>query len=240
MNIEGLSESRLEKFIGRGFIHTYMDIYQLDEHREEIIQMDGFGQKSWQNLWDAVQRSRDTTFERYLIAMDIPMIGNSSSKTLAKQFHSSLEEFEEAVVTGYDFTQLPDFGETLQKNIRDWFQNEENWYIWYELREYVRIAPPSPSAPPLEAGSNPFVGKTIVVTGKVEPFNRGEINAKIEALGARAGSSVSSKTDYLICGENAGSKLAKAQQLGITVLSPAEFFNLAAFSEFPKHENREE
>ena len=228
MNIEGLSESRLEKFIGRGFIHTYMDIYRLDEHCEEIIQMDGFGRKSWQNLWDAVQRSRDTTFERYLIAMDIPMIGNSASKTLAKQFHSSLEEFEEAVVTGYNFTQLPDFGETLQKNIHNWFQNEENWYIWYELREYVRIAPPSPSAPPLEAGNNPFVGKTIVVTGKVEPFNRGEINAKIEALGARAGSSVSSKTDYLICGENAGSKLDKARQLGIPVLSPAEFFNMAA------------
>ena len=217
-----------------------MDIYRLDEHREEVIQMDGFGRKSWQNLWDAVQRSRDTTFERYLIAMDIPMIGNSASKTLAKQFHSSLEEFEEAVVTGYDFTQLPDFGETLQKNIRDWFQNEENWYIWYELREHVHIMPPSPSAPPLEAGSNPFVGKTIVVTGKVEPFNRGEINAKIEALGARAGSSVSSKTDYLICGENAGSKLAKALQLGITVLSPAEFFNLADFSEFPKHSDSEE
>ena len=77
------------------------------------------------------------------------------------------------------------------------------------------------------AGDNPFVGKTVVVTGKVEPYNRGEINAKIESLGAHAGSSVSSKTDYLICGENAGSKLDKARQLGIPVLSLAEFFHMA-------------
>ena len=86
----------------------------------------------WQNLWDAIQRSRDTTFERYLIAMDIPMIGNNASKTLARQFHSSLDEFEEAVVSGYDFTQLPDFGETLHRNIHDWFQSEDNWFVWYE------------------------------------------------------------------------------------------------------------
>lgn len=205
-----------------------MDIYRLDVHRDQIVRMEGFGEKSWQNLWDAIQRSRDTTFERYLIAMDIPMIGNNASKTLARQFHSSLDEFEEAVVSGYDFTQLPDFGETLHQNIRDWFQSEDNWFVWYELRELVHIAPPSADGPIPEVGNNPFVGKTVVVTGKVEPYNRGEINAKIEALGAHAGSSVSSKTDYLVCGENAGSKLDKARQLGIPVLSPADFFLMAA------------
>ncbi len=227
MDIEKLSTATLEKLIGKGFLHSFMDIYRLDEHRAEIIQMDGFGEKSWQNLWDAIQRSRDTTFERYLIAMDIPMIGNSASKTLAQVFHSSLEEFEEAVVGRYDFTQLPDFGEILQQNIYDWFAVEDNWYIWYELREYVNIAPPPPEVPAVAAGSNPFVGLTIVVTGKVEPYNREGINAKIEALGAHAGSAVSGKTDYLICGENAGSKLNKARELGITVLTPAEFFRMA-------------
>lgn len=227
MDIEGLSESKLEKFIGCGFLHSYMDIYRLDEYRDQIIRMEGFGEKSWQNLWDAIQRSRDTTFERYLIAMDIPMIGNNASKTLARQFHSSLEEFEDAVVSGYDFTQLPDFEETLRQNIHDWFQNEDNWYVWYELRELVHIALPATGGPVPEARDNPFVGKTVVVTGKVEPYNRGEINAKIESLGAHAGSSVSSKTDYLICGENAGSKLDKARKLGIPVLSPAEFFLMA-------------
>lgn len=227
MDIEGLSEATLEKFIGQGWIHSYMDIYRLDEHRAEIIRMDGFGEKSWNRLWEAIQRSRDTTFERYLIAMDIPMVGNTASRTLARQFNSDLNAFEQAVMEGYDFTQLPDFGETLQANIREWFEQEDNWYIWYELRELVQIAPPAPPAPTAQAESNPFAGLTIVVTGKVEPYTREGINAKIESLGAHAGSSVSSKTNYLICGENAGSKLDKARALNVPVLSPAEFFRMA-------------
>ena len=226
MDIEGLSETTLEKLIGWGLLDQCLDIYHLDEHRDEILMIDGFGEKSWQNLWDAIQRSRNTTFERYLVAMDIPLIGNTASRTLARQFHSSLDEFEAAVCGGFDFTQLPDFGATLSQNIHDWFGQEENWYLWYELRSYVRIAPPAPEqAEP--ARDNPFVGLTIVVTGKVEPFTRGEINAKIEALGAHAGSSVSSKTNYLVCGENAGSKLDKARSLGVTVLTPAQFFQMA-------------
>ena len=224
MDIEGLSEATLEKLIGRGLLHSYMDIYRLDDHRAEIIKLEGMGEKSWQRLWDAIQRSRNTTFERYLIAMDIPMIGNTASRTLARTFQSDLNAFEEAVVSGYDFTQLPDFGETLQNNIRAWFESEDNWYIWYELRELVQIAP---AAPIPEATASPFTGLTIVVTGKVEPYTREGINAKIESLGAHAGSSVSSKTDYLICGENAGSKLDKAQALGVKILSPAEFFRMA-------------
>lgn len=226
MDIEGLSEGTLEKLIGRGLLHDRLDIYCLDGHKDEIIQMDGFGEKSWQNLWAAIQRSRDTSFERYLIAMDIPMIGNTASRTLARQFHSSLDEFETAVCQGFDFTQLPDFGAALHQNIYDWFGEEENWQLWSELRSYVRIAPPA-SEQTNPVRDNPFVGQTIVVTGKVEPYTRGEINAKIEALGAHAGSSVSSKTNYLVCGENAGSKLDKARGLGITVLTPAQFFQMA-------------
>ena len=225
MNIEGLSEGTLEKLIGRGFLHNFMDIYQLDRYKDEIIKMDGYGERSWQRLWDAIQRSRDTTFERYMIAMDIPMVGNTASRTLSRQFNASLEAFEDAIFQQFDFTQLPDFGETLHKNIHAWFQSEENWYTWAELRNFVTIAPPVAPAS-ISVPGNPFMGKTVVVTGKVEPYSRTGINAKIEALGARAGSSVSSKTDYLICGENAGSKLEKAQSLGITVLTPAEFFSM--------------
>ncbi len=225
MDIEGLSEATLEKLIGRGMLEHRLDIYHLDEHRDKILTIDGFGEKSWQNLWDAIQRSRDTTFERYLIAMDIPMIGNTASRTLARQFHSSLDEFEAAVCGGFDFTQLPDFGDTLHQNICQWFQNEDNWYFWSELRNYVTIVTPAPQEAVVQNG--PFVGKTVVVTGKVEPYTRDGINAEIESLGGHAGSSVSKKTDYLVCGENAGSKLAKARELGVTVLTPAQFFEMA-------------
>ena len=226
MDIEGLSETTLEKLIGRGWLHNRMDIYRLDEHRDGIINLEGFGEKSWQRLWDAIQRSRDTTFERYLIAMDIPMIGRTASRALAKVFHSSLEEFENAVMTGYDFTQLPDFGDTLHNNITAWFQSEDNWYIWEELRTLVNVRQPEPAAEP-QRPDNPFAGKTVVVTGKVEPYTREGINARIESLGAHAGSSVSGKTDYLICGEKAGSKLDKARELGIPVLTPFQFFRMA-------------
>lgn len=226
MDIEGLSEATIERLVGKGWLHSPMDIYGLNEHQTDIMKMDGFGEKSWQRLWEAIQRSRETTFERYLIAMDIPMIGNTASRALAQRFHSSLEEFEEAIYSQFDFKQLPDFGETLHQNIYQWFQKEQNWDIWLGLRELVHIVPPAtPEAAAVK--DNPFVGKTVVVTGKVEPYTRGEINAKIEALGAHAGSSVSSKTHYLICGENAGSKLEKARSLGVTVLTPAQFFEMA-------------
>lgn len=229
MNIVGLSEAILEKFIGKGWLHSYMDIFFLDKHRSEIVQMEGFGVRSWQNLWDAIQHSRITTFEQYLTAMDIPMVGSTASKAICQRFRGNLAEFETAVCQSFDFTQLPDFGETLHRNIHQWFRSEENWTIWTELRRLVCIKTYQPPAASTDM-SNPFVGKTLVVTGKVEPYTRDGINEKIESLGAHAGSSVSSKTDYLICGENAGSKLAKAQELGIKILSPDEFFRMAGES----------
>ena len=228
MDIEGLSEATLEKFIGQGFIHSYLDIYRLDRYRAEIVRMDGFGEKSWQRLWDAIQQSRNTTFERYLISMDIPMIGNTASKVLGRVFHYDLDEFRDAVYGGYDFRQLPDFGETLHNNIHDWFCVEDNFCIWEELQTMMNIQKPAVAEHSEDrVQDNPFVGKTIVVTGKVEPYTRDGINHMIESLGAHAGSSVSKKTDYLVCGENAGSKVSKARDLGVTVLSPAEFFRMA-------------
>lgn len=224
MDIEGLSEATLEQFIARGWLQDFTDIYRLDEHRDEIIRMDGFGEKSWQRLWNAIEKSRNTTFERYLIAMDIPMIGNTASSALGRCFDWSLRAFEVAVDTGYDFTQLPDFGETLHNNIQEWFRIEENRILWEELKPMVNIEKKEMNTPAVQ--DNPFMGKTVVVTGKVEPYTRDGINAKIYSLGAKAGSSVSKNTDYLICGENAGSKLAKAQSLGVTVLSPVEFFSM--------------
>ena len=226
MDIEGLSEATLEKLIGRGWIHTYMDIYRLNEHKSELVQMEGFGEKSWERLWNAIQKSRNTTFERYLISMDIPMIGNTNSKALCGVFSGSLEDFENAVYQGYDFTQLPDFGETLHNNIHEWFRDEENIFIWDELKRMINIEKKIVNETPVRQ-DNPFVGRTIVVTGKVEPYTREGMNELIASLGAYAASSVSRKTDYLVCGEKAGSKLAKARELGLTVLEPAEFFCMA-------------
>ena len=162
--------------------------------------------------------------------MDIPMVGSTASRALAKRFHSSLDEFEAAIMDNFDFSSLPDFGETLSGNIHDWFQVEEHWYLWVELREWVHIAPPEAARDVPTAAGSLFAGKTIVVTGKVEPYTRGEMNAFIESLSAIAGTSVTGKTNYLVCGEKAGSKLDKARSLGIPVLTPDEFFAMAQAS----------
>lgn len=225
MNIDGVSEATLETFIGKGWLHSVLDIYSLDKHREDIIAMEGWGEKSWKNLWDAIQKSRSTTFERYLIAMDIPMIGNNASSILAEAFDSSLDKFIDAVDNMYDFTFLPDFGDTLHNNIHEWFFDEENRYVWDTLQTMVKVR--KPSAKQQAVQGSPFAGLTIVVTGKVEPYTREGIHEVIRSLGAKAGSSVSSKTNYLICGDNAGSKLEKARSLGVKVLTPTEFFEMA-------------
>lgn len=144
MNIAGLSEGTLEKFIGMGWLQSCPDIYRLDEHRAEMIAMDGFGEKSWQKLWDAIEQSRNTTFQRFLVALDIPMIGRTASRTLGELFHENPEELENAVYEGYDFSKLPDFGETLNRNIHDWFDGEENLYLWEELQKMVHIRKTAP------------------------------------------------------------------------------------------------
>jgi len=224
MDIEGLSEATLEKFIGKGWLRSFADIYRLDEHAKEIVSMDGFGEKSWRRLWDAIQTSRRTTFERYVVAMDIPMVGRTASRELCRHFNGSLKAFEFAVHTGFDFTALKDFGGILHRNIHDWFKVKENQILWKELQTMLSINKKSSGK---EKKESIFTGRIIVVTGKLESFTRDSINAKIESLGAKAGSSVSKATDYLICGEKAGSKLGKAKALGISVLSEQQFLDMA-------------
>ena len=207
---------------------TALKIYQyfgptsveiLEKSPFELCQISGFG---FRRVDAIVQKSGGNLHD------PIPMIGNTASKVLGRVFHYDLDEFRDAVYGGYDFRQLPDFGETLHNNIHDWFCVEDNFCIWEELQTMMSIQKPAVAEhSENRVQDNPFVGKTIVVTGKVEPYTRDGINDLIESLGAHAGSSVSKKTDYLVCGENAGSKLSKARDLGVTVLSPAEFFSMA-------------
>ena len=226
MNIDGLSESTLDKFINLGYIQSFQDIYHLDRYRDEVIALDGFGQKSFDRLWNSINNSRQTSFVRYLVSMDIPMIGRTKSRILDNVFHGNLEEFRTAAVGDYDFTQLEDFGNILNQNIHDWFSVEENLSLWDELqKEFIFEERKEENTMMKE---NVFTGCTIVATGKLQHFTRDEINMKILELGAKPGSSVTKKTNYLICGEKAGSKLEKAQALGIQILSEEEFMDMIA------------
>ena len=225
MDISGISEAILDKFISEGFLTTYQDLYHLNRYRDQIIRMEGFGVKSYEKLQKSINASRKTTFARYLVAMDIPMIGRSASRALDNYFGGSLDEFEEAAISGFDFTVLPDFGATLSGNIHDWFQGLENLDLWRTLRGEFEFENRK-DVVTMENKKNPFVGCTIVATGKLENFTRDGINSKIVSLGATAGSSVTRKTNYLICGEKPGSKLTKARELGIPVLTEQEFLSM--------------
>jgi DNA ligase (NAD+) len=225
MNIKGLSEATLGKFIYKGYLRDFIDIYRLDQYAKEIQQLEGFGIKSWQRLWDAIQKSRNTTFERFVVAMDIPMIGRTASRELNRHFNGDLTAFETAVNSGFDFTKFNEFGEVLHRNICEWFKKEENQYLFNELHKMTTIENNN-AAKKMNATDNPFTGRTIVVTGTLVHFTRNGINAKIEELGAKAGSAVSKNTDFVIAGEKAGSKLTKAHSLGITVLSEDQFLRM--------------
>lgn len=226
MDIEGLSEATLEKFLSLGYLTSFTDIYHLDRYAEQIKALDGFGEKSYVRLAAAIQRSRHTTFVRYLVAMDIPMVGRTKSRILDQVFCGNLEMFRNAAIGNYDFTNLDDFGETLDHNIHDWFSDEGNLKLWDELQTEFTFEKRKDETTMMK--ENVFTGCTIVATGKLENFSRNEINDKILELGAKPGSSVTKNADYVVYGEKAGSKLTKAQQLGIKTLSENEFLEMIA------------
>jgi DNA ligase (NAD+) len=227
MDIKDLSTATLSKFQEYGWLDSFQDLYHLDMHREEIIRLEGFGVKSYENLWASIEASRHTTFERYLVAMDIPLVGRTISRSLGQQFHGSLDDFEQAATGTYDFTQLEDIGTIINDNIHTWFSDMDNLKLWKELQKEMTFEERTEETMNVEQSEqNPFAGRTIVATGKLMNYTRDGIQAKILSLGAKAGSSVSKNTDYLICGDKAGSKLAKAQSLGVRILSEYEFLSM--------------
>lgn len=226
MNIKGISEATLARLIELGYLKNFHDLYHLDRYREEIIALEGFGVKSYEKMQTAINESRNTTFSRYLVAMDIPMIGRTASRDLERYFNGSLREFELAAMDRFDFTRLQDFGETMRDNIHEWFHDSDHILLWRTLQKEFNFEERKEDNTMTENKNNPFAGCTIVATGKLEHFTRDGINSKIISLGATAGSSVTKKTDYLICGEKAGSKLAKAQELGITILTEQQFIDM--------------
>ena len=228
MDISGISEATIASFMEMGFLHTFHDFYHLDRYHKEIVQMDGFGEKSCQKIQESIDRSRNTTFVRYVVAMDIPMIGRTAGRALDQYFDGDLKEFTKAAVDCFDFTALPDFGETMSHNIWEWFHDGEKLKLWKSLQKELNFEKRGKNFMENKnnTGSNPFTGCTIVATGKLENFTRDGINSKIISLGATAGSSVTRRTNYLICGEKPGSKLVKARELGIPVLTEQEFLEM--------------
>ena len=219
INIDGLSEATLEKFIDKGWLKTFDDIYYLSKYKSEIINMDGFGFKSYNKLIQAIENSRNVTLDHFIVALGIPNIGKTASKTISKFFKGSWISFENAILGGFDFTVLDDFGQTMNNSIYDWYKLIKEPNIWAGLSYKMNFTELNIVNEDTTITNNKFQGKTIVITGSFENYTRDTMQAKLESMGAKVSSSVSKKTDYVMVGINAGSKLTKARDLGIEILS---------------------
>lgn len=227
MNIEGLSATTLEKLIGHGWVRNFGDLYELEQHREDIVRTEGFGERSFDRLQAAIEKSRSCTLAKFIAGLGIPMVGRHAGRDLDRYFHGSWAEFEAAILNGFDFTQLPDFGETMHNNIYTWYADAQEAKLWRPLLRKIQFETKE-NLTMETTMNNPFAGKTVVATGKLEHYTRDGIQEKLISLGAHPSGAVSKKTDYLIVGEKAGSKLTKAQQLGVKTLTEQEFEDMLA------------
>ena len=221
MNIDGLSEATLEKFINNGWLTDFIDLYHLNRYDKEIMRMEGFGKRSYDKLMTAIEASKSTTLTRLLISLGIPYIGKTASKAISNYCAGDPYKFIELINDDFNWMQLEDFGEVMSASLKDWFSDDDNFKLYHCIVGHLNIQIEKVITTPV--ADNPFNGKTVVATGSLQNFTRDGIGKKLEELGAKVGNSVSKKTDYVIAGEKAGSKLTKAKELGVPVLTETEF-----------------
>lgn len=222
LNIEGLSEATLEKFISLGYIREYVDIFHLDRYQEEIQSMEGFGEKSYRNLTDSVERARTTTLPRVIYALGIANIGLANAKMICKEFRYDAEAMLKA--REEELNEIPGVGGVIAKAFVDYFSNEQHVRRFRELLEELVIPEEK-----IDETKQIFAGVNFVITGSVEHFaNRGEVKELIESLGGKVTGSVTSKTNYLINNDvtSTSSKNKKANDLGIPIISEETFLDM--------------
>ena len=222
LNIDGLSEATLEKFIAKGFIHSFADIFRLNRFEKEITEMDGFGEKSFQNLMAALKQARNTTLPRYLYAIGIAGIGVANAKVLCKAFQYDFEKIKSATME--ELSEVDGIGEVLAEGIISYFADEKKSQNALELLEELQIEEPEQNNE-----EQIFAGMTFVITGNVYHYaNRNEVKDVIEQKGGKVAGSVSSKTNYLINNDvtSTSGKNKKAKELGIPIISEEEFISM--------------
>ena len=223
INIDGLSEQTLQKFIDLGWLNSFKDIYYLSDHKEEMCKLDGFGKKSVNKLLESIEKSRNTTLDRFIYGLCIPLIGRTASKVITKEFNNQAEEFYDIWWHGYDFTKLGDFGDAMNNSMKVFIRDNYGWIA--ELIGEFNFR---------ESDNNGNVKqvlecKTFVITGSLKAYkNREELVSVIERNGGKVSGSVSAKTSYLINNDVASTsgKNKKAHDLGIPIISEGEFVQM--------------
>lgn len=222
MNIDGLSEATLEKFIAMGFIHNFGDIFEIGKYKDQIVEMEGFGQKSFDNLMVSLEKAKETTLAKVIYSLGITGIGLANAKVICKYFDDDIEKIRYA--DEEEISSIEGIGPVIAGSLADYFKSAENNQKLDHLLSHLHLVHEETSAEQV------FAGKTFVITGSVEHFsNRSEAKEFIEARGGKVTGSVTKKTDYLINNDktSASSKNKKAQELGIPILSEEDFLELA-------------
>ena len=220
MNIDGLGERKSEVFIDEGLIESFEDIYKLHSKKDEILNIEKFGLKSYDNLVEAIENSKKNSVERLIYGLGIRQVGEKASKVLASNFNN-LDNLMNA--SEEELSQIKDVGPVTAKYIKEFFNEISNKEMIEQLRifgvnfDYIDTSISNDSI---------FNGKTVVLTGTLSKYSRNEATKLLEDLGANVAGSVSKKTDYVVYGVEAGSKLTKAQELGVKTLSEEEFEKL--------------
>lgn len=221
LNIDGISSQTLEKFIDRGFIKNYTDLYHLNNYEDEIVGMDGFGRKSYDNIIESVEKSRTVTLDHVIYALGIGGIGLANARLVSRHCNEDPEAV--ADITIEELMSVDGIGDVLAQSFREYFDDVNNRRLYNELLAELKLQKE------VRDTSSPVAGKTFVITGSVSHFtNRDELKAFIETLGGKTTGSVSAKTDYLINNDvtSNSSKNKKARELGIPVISEEEFMKL--------------
>lgn len=217
MDIEGLGEKLVMQLVEKGWVESLGDLYQLDVDR--LIELDRMGQKSAQNLVDALEKSKQTTLARFLYALGIREVGEATAKALAAHF-GSLDAIEQADQAALE--QVPDVGPVVAQHIAAFFRDRRNRRVIDQLlKAGFRL-----ESPPQKSKDSSLAGKTFVLTGTLTAMTRDEAKTALETLGAKVTGSVSKKTDYVVAGDDPGSKLDKAAELGVEVLGEDDFMKL--------------
>lgn len=223
LNIDGLSEMTLEKFLSRGLIKSYRDIFHLREHREAILSMEGFGEKSCENLLASIERARDTRLFRLLYGLGIEGIGLANARVLCKHFKDDLEAVRQASVE--ELTEVEGIGAVLAEKLAGFFREEKRVSALDAVLPELRIAKEEYT----EVEEQSLSGKTVVITGSLNHFtNRKELEERIRQAGGKTAGSVSKKTSYLVNNDSASnsSKNQKAKELGVPILTEEEFLEI--------------
>ncbi len=219
MNMEGLSEATLEKFIRMGFVHEFADLFHLQEHKEEIVTMEGFGEKSYTNLINSIEKARKTTLPKVIYSLGIANIGLANAKMLCRHFSYDLEKLTSASVE--EISLVEGFGEIIATAFVNYMQNTENKERLYRLCDELKIETPA-----VNEDSQVLNGLSFVVTGSLTHYaSRNELKEEIEKLGGKVTGSVTGKTECLINNEvtSSSSKNKKAKELQVPILSEDEF-----------------